>query len=159
MSKIEQKEKQETKSIQIVTFKLRNAIYGISVASVHEIIGMIDITYLPNRLPCMEGVINLRDSVFPVINLRVKFGFEKKENDRQTAILVGEVKGYYIGMIVDAVLDVVNVSSDAIQVTREFSTGIESDYIGGVTKVNEVLVVILDIDRLLSDDEMKQIGA
>ncbi len=152
-------DKKEVETIQIVTFKIQDEYYGVEVASIHEIIGMTDITILPNRLNFMMGVINLRGVVVPVIDLRIKFNFSKKEYDRQTVILVGEINDNIIGVIVDSVSDVISITEDNIQVQRSFSSSIKNDYIEGIIRIDEKLIILLEIDKILSDEELDQINS
>ncbi len=159
MNDINDGKKEEIETIQIVTFKVMDEHYGIDVSSVHEIIGMTEITAIPNRLCFMIGVINLRGVVVPVIDLRVKFNFPKKEYDRQTVILVSEINENIIGMVVDSVSDVTSITEDNIQVQKSFSPSIKNDYIQGIIRINEKLIILLEIDKILSEEEIEHINA
>ena len=142
---------------QHVTFVIGEETYGVEVLRVQEIIGMTQITHVPNSMAFMKGVINLRGSVVPVVDMRLKFGMEERPYDVFTVIIIVEVRERMIGMIVDSVSDVVSIPIKSIQDTPHFSARIETDFISGIGQVDDKLVIILDVDRILSADEMKEI--
>ncbi|MCX8123260.1 MAG: chemotaxis protein CheW [Spirochaetes bacterium] len=142
---------------QFVTFVIGNETYGIEVLKVQEIIGMTHITHVPNTLPFMKGVINLRGSVVPVIDMRKKIGMEEMEYNAFTVIIITEVKGKLIGMIVDSVQDVVTIPVNKIQDTIHFTAHISTDYIKGIGQIDDNLVIILDVDKLLTSEELANI--
>jgi len=142
---------------QYVTFFIGTEVYGVEVLRVQEIIGMTKITQVPNSMHFMKGVINLRGTVVPVVDMRARFGMEEKEYDGFTVILIVEVKGTMIGMIVDSVSDVVNIPVNDIQDTPHFSASIRTDYIKGIGRIDEELVIVLDVDRILSHEEIEKI--
>ena len=142
---------------QHVTFLIGDETYGVGVEKVKEIIGMTDITHVPNAASLMEGVINLRGSVVPVVNLRKKFRMQKREYDNYTVIIIVEVKDRLIGMIVDSVSDVVNIPISSIQSTPHFTTKIKTDFIEGIGRIDENLIILLDVDMILSEDEIETI--
>lgn len=142
---------------KFVTFKIAEETYGVEVLRVKEIVGMTEITSVPNSLHFMKGVINLRGSVVPVVDLRLKFGMGEKEYDSFTVIIIVEVKGKLIGMIVDTVSDVADIPFSTIQDTPHFTSKIETDFIRGIGQMNEKLVIILDVDRILTTDEFKEL--
>lgn len=143
---------------QYVTFTIEKEIYGVDVLKVHEIIGMTKITHVPNSMGFMKGIINLRGRVVPVVDMRVKFKMDGREYDDMTVILIVEVKGVLVGMIVDTVSDVIDLKVSDVQETPHFSTKIETDYIKGIGNNNEDLVILLDVDRILTTDELEKIG-
>ncbi|MCP4133595.1 MAG: purine-binding chemotaxis protein CheW [bacterium] len=138
---------------QYVTFVIGEETYGVSVLKVQEIIGQTPITHVPNTLPFMKGVINLRGSVVPVLDMRSKFHMAEKEYDSTTVIIIVEVKDRLVGMIVDSVADVLNIPIKSIQDTPHFSAKIETDFIDGIGQVDESLVIILDVERILTTEE------
>ena len=146
-----------TSTEQFVTFIIGNETYGIEVLKVQEIIGMTRINYVPNTLPYMKGVINLRGSVVPVIDMRKKIGMDEIAYNAFTVIIITEVKGKLIGMIVDSVQDVVTIPIQKIQDTIHFTSQIATDYIKGIGQIDNNLVIILDVDRLLTADEIAYI--
>jgi purine-binding chemotaxis protein CheW len=144
---------------QLVTFVIGTEVYGVDVAAVQEIIGITHITHIPNSLPFMKGVINLRGSVVPVIDMRLKFNIDEKAYDSSTVIIIVEVHNRLIGMIVDAVSDVVNVSSATIQDTPHFTSKIETDFISGIGQVEGGLVIILDVDLIMTREDVLTVEA
>ncbi|HNV48843.1 MAG TPA: chemotaxis protein CheW [Spirochaetota bacterium] len=150
-------ENETLESAQYVTFVIGAEVYGVPVLKVQEIIGMTQITHVPNSLPYMKGVINLRGTVVPVVDMRIKFRMEERAYEVNTVILIVEVRGINIGMIVDAVSDVVEIPIKGIQDTPHFSAKIETDFISGIGNRDDQLVIILDVDRILSQDEVESI--
>ena len=134
--------------IQLVTFRLGGEEYGVDILKVHEINRMMDITAVPNAPNCIDGVINLRGKVIPVINLRMKFGLPPKEADARTKIVVVDV-GMAAGMIVDSVSEVLRIPSDIVEPPPPMTASIGSEYILGVGKLKDRLLILLDIERLL----------
>lgn len=139
---------------QYVTFNIGDEIYGVQVLKVHEIVGMTKITHVPNSMEFMKGIVNLRGKVVPVVDMRVKFRMEERKYDDQTVILIVEIKGRLIGMIVDTVSDVVSITSQNIQDTPHFSTNINTDFIDSIGNKDDQLIILLDVDRILSTDEI-----
>jgi len=143
---------------QYVTFLIGNEIYGVSILKVQEIIGHVQITHVPETLPFIKGVINLRGAVVPVIDMRVKFGMDKREYDSTTVFIIIEVKDRLVGMIVDSVSDVVDIPISSIKDASHFRSRIESDFIECVGQMENRLVIILNVERILSFDEAKQLN-
>lgn len=142
---------------QYVTFVIGEETYGVEVLRVQEIIGMTQITHVPNTMEFMKGVINLRGSVVPVIDMRIKFHMEEREFDSFTVILIVEVKARLIGMIVDSVSDVVTIPVMNIQETPHFTSKIETDFIEGIGRLDDQLIIILEVNRILTSEELDQI--
>lgn len=134
---------------QFVTFALGDETYGVSVLSVQEIIGMVDITHVPSSLQYLKGVINMRGAVIPVIDMRMRFGMEKRDYDSNTVIVIVESRARQIGMIVDSVSDVLGIPVDSIHESPQFSSRIDRDFIKSIGRINEDLVIILDVDRII----------
>lgn len=153
------RESRSTEDRQHVTFLIDEETYGIAVEKVKEIIGMTDITHIPNTAYFMEGVINLRGIVVPVVDMRKKFEIEMKEYDANTVIIIVEVADRLIGMIVDSVSDVLNIPVESIQSTPNFRAKIETDFIRGIGQVEDSLIIILDSDKILSAEEIKKVDA
>ncbi len=143
---------------QYVTFFIKNEIYGVPVLKVQEIIGMTKITVMPNSLPFMKGVIDLRGAVVPVIDMRAKFEMEHAEYNAYTVIIIVEVKDRLVGMIVDSVSDVMGIPVKSIQDTPSFSAKINTDYMRGIGQKDDSLIIILDVDRILTNDEFEMIN-
>lgn len=136
--------------LQLVTFKLGDEEYGIDILKVQEINRMTEITTMPKAPFSVEGVINLRGKVIPVVNLRKKFGLDIKEVDAQSRIIVVDI-GSTVGLIVDSVSEVLRISSDTIEPPPPITGGIGSEYIRGIGKLEDRLIILLDIDKLLSE--------
>ncbi|MGD2063748.1 MAG: chemotaxis protein CheW [Nitrospirota bacterium] len=138
-------------SRQYLTFNLGSERYGLEILRVQEIIGRTDLTPLPNMPPHVRGVINLRGTVVPVVDLRSRFAMDERAYDKLTAIIVVDVASGTIGMVVDTVADVVGIPEEAIQETPSFAASqkIPSDYIAHIAKVGNGMIVLLDADRVL----------
>lgn len=134
--------------LQLVTFKLGGEEYGIDILRVQEINRMTEITAMPKAPFSVEGVINLRGKVIPVINLRKRFGLAMKEFDSQSRIIVIDA-GSTVGLIVDSVSEVLRISSDTIEPPPLVTTGTGSEYIMGIGKLEDRLIIVLDIEKLL----------
>jgi purine-binding chemotaxis protein CheW len=142
----------DKKIIQLVTFRLGDEEYGVDILKVHEINRMMDITAVPSAPKCIEGVINLRGKVIPVINLRMKFGLPHKDADARSKIVVVDI-GMAAGIIVDSVSEVLRINSDVIESPPPMTAAIGSEYILGVGKLKDRLLILLDIERLLGVSE------
>ena len=118
---------------------------------------MTEIVYVPNSPDFMKGVINLRGAVVPVVDMRKRFRMEERKYDMFTVIIIVEVKEILVGMIVDTVSDVVGIPQNAIQETPHFTTKIDTQFIEGIGQTNDKLVIVLDIDKILSAEEIKTI--
>jgi purine-binding chemotaxis protein CheW len=141
---------------QYVTFMIASENYAVPVLKVQEIIGMTEIVHVPNSLDFVEGVINLRGSVVPVVDMRKRFRMEVREYDKFTVIIIIEVKDMLLGMIVDSVSDVVDIEKTGIQNTPHFAAKIDTDFIKGIGQVNDKLAIILDMERIFSEEEIRK---
>ena len=140
--------------IQLVSFELEGEEYGIDVLTVREIIRMPAITKMPNTPDYVDGIINLRGTVVPIISLRRRFGLPDRDQDRQSRILVMEVGDSLTGFVVDAVAEVIRISSAEIQPSPAIVQGnAAQDCITGVINHGERLLIMLDLNRLFSDEE------
>jgi len=140
---------------QYVTFLVDGETYGVSVMRVQSINEMTEITQVPKALSFIKGVINLRGAVIPVIDMRRKFNIAEKEYDSFTVILIVEARGRLIGMIVDAVSDVIGIPVSTIQRNISYSGKLEKSSIEGVGRIGESLVVLLDVDSFLNSDSLQ----
>jgi purine-binding chemotaxis protein CheW len=138
--------------LQLVTFKLSGQKYAVDILKVQEINNMKEITSIPNSPRFLEGAINLRGKVIPVINLRKKFGFEDQANDL-AKIVIMDVRGVIMGLIVDAVSDVLRIPRDVVEPPPPVHTNVSTEFISGIAKLDEGLVILLDMDRLLDAEE------
>jgi purine-binding chemotaxis protein CheW len=140
--------------MQLVSFNLDDEEYGVEVLKVREIIRMPNITRVPNTPPYVEGVINLRGKVIPVISLRKRFSLNAAEADGRTRIMVMDLTSELTGFIVDSVAEVIRISSGEIQPAPPVITGnIDQEYLSGVVNREDRLLVLLDLERLFTNDE------
>jgi len=141
-----------------LTFSLAEEEYGIGILKIKEIIGMMPITSVPQTPEFVKGVINLRGKVIPVIDLRLRFGMEAIDYTERTCIIVVEIEGesctVMIGIVVDAVSEVLNVNGEDIEDTPTFGAKLNTEYILGMAKMEGGVKILLDIDRVLSDEEI-----
>ncbi len=142
-----------------LTFTLAGEEYGIGILKVKEIIGLMPITPVPKAPHFVKGVINLRGKVIPIMDLRLKFGMEPLEYDERTCIIVVEVStseaSVTMGLVVDSVSEVLNIKAEDIQETPSFGAQIDTEYILGMAKMDGKVKILLDIDKVLSIDELK----
>lgn len=142
----------KSEEMQLVVFKLANEEYGLPIMKVQEINKMTAITKLPNTPDFMEGIINLRGKIIPVIDLRKRFGLARAEDTDNTRIVVVDINSQTVGIVVDNVTEVLRLMSDAIEPPPPTFI-IDEKYIKGIGKVDERLVILLDIDRVLTEQE------
>jgi purine-binding chemotaxis protein CheW len=145
-----------------LTFTIEDESYGIDVLQVREIIRLTDITAVPQMPAYVRGVINLRGKIIPVIDLRVRFGFNNVKNTELTCIIVVQVKLpggklSQMGLIVDGVEEVMNMAGADIEETPDFGAKIDTDYILGMAKVKGAVKTLLNIDRVLTADNVKEL--
>ena len=150
--------KQDTDLMQLVTFSLDQEEFGVDILKVQEIIRMMEITKVPKSPEFVEGVINLRGKVIPVIDLRSRFGLDSHAYDKDTRIMVIDINKVIVGFVVDAVSEVLRITADTVEPPPPVVAGIESDYISGVGKLKDRLLILLDLDRLLSGTERDELG-
>jgi len=148
-----QKEGARTAERQIVAFSLGSETYGVDIGQIREIIPVQKVVPVPRAPEFVEGIINLRGKVIPVLDLKQHFGFEKKERNPNQRILLIEVGGDSIGVRVDSVLSVLRIPEDSIEPPASVLTGDRNDYIQGIAKVEDNLIVLLDLTRIISDAE------
>ncbi|MBA4393914.1 MAG: chemotaxis protein CheW [Desulfobacca sp.] len=141
-----------------LTFSLAGEEYGIGILKIKEIIGLMAITKVPKTDYYVKGVINLRGKVIPVIDLRLKFGMEERPYTERTCIIVVEIQGgagnIFMGIVVDSVSEVLNIKSNEIEDTPAFGTQMDTSYILGMAKIHGGVKILLDIDRVLSKEEV-----
>ena len=143
---------------QYLTFKLAGEVYALGVNRVQEVLEYTPVTKVPRTAEFMKGVINLRGSVIPVADLRMKFGMEEVEATVETSIIVSEVQvgedQVVIGMIADAVEEVVMMEPENIEPPPRIGTNVDSRFISGIGKMNEQFIIILDVDEVFSAEEV-----
>jgi len=146
-----------------LTFQLANEEFGIRVLKVREIMGLQEITAVPQTPAHIKGVINLRGKVVPVIDLRLKFGIPAAEYTQRTCIIVTQVQAesgaVLMGIVVDGVSEVVNLTGSEIEDTPDFGEQIAGRYLLGMAKVKGKVKILLDIDKVLSTQEIHHLGS
>jgi len=153
----QQKETARTESLggKYLTFKLGEEEYGVQILKVREIIGLMDITKVPQMPGYVKGVINLRGKVIPVIDLRAKFSLPGVDYTEQTCIIVIDV-GSMVGTIVDSVQEVADISGDQIEPPPPLGSDVDCKFIFGLAKSKENVKILLDIDRVLEVQQWKE---
>jgi len=141
-----------------LTFTLADEEYGIGILRIKEIIGMMPITTIPQTPEFVKGVINLRGKVIPVVDLRLRFGMDSIDYTERTCIIVVEIAGQagtvMIGIVVDAVSEVLNIKAEDIEDTPTFGTKLNTEYILGMAKMEGSVKILLDIGRVLTGEEI-----
>lgn len=141
-----------------LTFTLDKEEYGIGILKIKEIMGMMPITSVPKTPDFVKGVINLRGKVIPVVNLRSRFDMEEINDTERTCIIVVEIEGssrkLLMGVIVDSVSEVLYIKGEEIEDPPAFGAGMETDFILGMAKMEGGVKILLDIDRVLSEEEI-----
>ena len=137
---------------QMVLFELGNETYGLDIAAVHEIIRMQPITKVPKAPKYVEGVINLRGKVIPVIDLGKRFGFEKADGAKNNRIVVVNIGETTLGIIVDAVTEVIRIPADSVEPVSDIVSSGHSEYLMGIAKLSDKMVILLALEKLLSGD-------
>lgn len=147
---------ENAEQLQLVTFEVGPEQFGVDILSVQEINRMMPITRVPQSPPCLEGVINLRGRIIPVVDLRARFKFSASTKSEDSRIVVVEVKGRVLGFIVDKVNEVLRVDQSVVDVAPPLAVGIDADYIRAVAKLEDRLVILLDLARLFADDAVPE---
>ena len=141
-----------------LTFSLADEEYGIGILKIKEIIGMMEVTSVPKTPEFVKGVINLRGKVIPVIDLRLRFSMEEEKYTERTCIIVVETEGQMgtilMGIVVDAVSEVMNIKGEDIEKTPNFGAKLSTEYILGMAKNDGKVKILLDIDKVLSSSEL-----
>ena len=142
---------------RFLTFHLGKESYGIEIRHVTEIIVMQEITKVPNLPEFIIGVVNLRGNVISVMDMRMRFHLETKEYDDRTCIVVVNIKDLAIGLLVDAVNEVLNIPEEQVDPPPKTHSGIKSSYVMGMGKVDDQVKILLDIEKILQEEELEQI--
>jgi len=146
-----------------LTFELAAEVYGLEILKVQEIIGMMNVTRVPRTPDFVRGVINLRGKVIPVVDLRLKFSLDRTEDTEKTCIIVVQVTRddtqVTMGIIVDEVSEVIDVTGEQIEPPPSFGAAVDADFIMGMGKVNQKVVMLLDVDKVLSGGEIMAMDA
>ena len=150
-------ERQAEEMLELVGFRLGEEEFGVSIQDVREIIRMQEVTRVPHAPEFVEGVINLRGQVVPIVDLRKRLGMPPKERDRDTRIVIVELDGELVGFIVDAVTEVLRVPKDQTEPPPEMVVGVDQEYITAVGKLEDRLLILLDLHKVLSKEEQKEV--
>jgi purine-binding chemotaxis protein CheW len=136
--------------LQLVSFNIGDEEFGVDILKVQEINRMLDVTRVPNAPEYVDGVINLRGKVIPIIDLRRRFGMGRKEHDKNTRIVVVELSGRVVGFVVDAVSEVLRIPRSVTEPPPPIVAGIQSEYVTAVGKLEGRLLILLDLEKVLS---------
>ncbi|HMD31130.1 MAG TPA: chemotaxis protein CheW [Candidatus Acidoferrales bacterium] len=146
------------KELHLVGFRVGRETFGVPIAMVREIVRLPEITAVPNAAEFIEGVINLRGKIVPVVDLRKRFKDVAIENGRKSRILVAEVEGQSVGLIVNSASEVLKIPPADVEVPRNLFSEGELSYISGVGKLNGRLILILDLNKVLQRGELRSAG-
>ena len=155
----EDRDRRDDDLLQLVTFSIGSEEFGVDILKVIEIIRTMEITKVPKAPAFVEGVINLRGLVIPIIDLRRRFGLAEKAGDSDTRIIVIEINGMSVGFVVDSVSEVLRIPANTVEPAPPVVACVDSDYISGVGKLEDRLLILLDLDKLLSADDLESLGA
>lgn len=139
--------------LQLVSFTLGREEYAVDILRVQEINRMSEIAKVPKAPPYVEGVINLRGRVIPVVSLRKKFNLEERQSDEQSRIIIMDVQGVTIGIMVDSVSEVLRIPADTVDPTPPMAYDISAEFIKGIAKLEDRLLILIDMDRLIEKSE------
>lgn len=142
---------------EYLTFTLGNEGYGIDILKVQEIRGYDAVTHIANAPEFIKGVINLRGVIVPIVDMRIKFHVGTAEYNEFTVVIIINVLGKVVGMVVDSVSDVVSLNSEQIKPAPEFGSALDTDYITGLGTLNDQMLILVDIERLMGSQEMQLI--
>jgi len=152
-------EEEELEQDENLVFTVRSQEFGIQAVRVQEISRVLPTTDVPNAPPYIEGIMNLRGRLASVINFRKKLGFEPKEHDEDTRVIVVELDTFPIGIIVDSVEEVIKIPDEKVQKLPESTTtSVSKDYMTGVGMLDNRLVILLDVDKVLTSTELIELG-
>ena len=151
-------EEKRSGELQLVTFKIGKEEFSVDILKVQEIIRTMEITRVPRSPEFVEGVINLRGKVIPVLDLRKRFGLSKTEHSKDTRIIVVETNGKTVWLVVDSVSEVLRLDASTVEPPPEIVGGIDSEYIDGVGKLEDRLIILLNLDKVLSPKEKQALS-
>ena len=152
---VQRNESQEL--LQLVSFHIEEEEYGVDILNVQEIIKCVPITKVPNSPEFVEGVINLRGKVIPILDLRYRFGFAKKERTKDTRIIVVEIKNNTVGFIVDAVSEVLRIPANITEAPPSMVSGIDSEFIKSVGKLEDRMLILINLNKVLTKSESEKL--
>jgi len=144
--------------LQLVTFNIENEEYAIDILNIQSINRMVEITKIPNSPDYVEGVINLRGQIIPIISLRKRLKLNEKEIDKNTRFIVVEIYNRVYGFIVDSVNEVLRIDRKIIETPPPMTTNIDSAYIAAIAKLEDKLIILLDLEKIFSKNEFENIN-
>ncbi len=150
---------QQSASRELLTFTLGSEEYAIDILKVQEIRGYDTVTAIVNAPAFIKGVINLRGIIVPIVDMRIKFNLGSPTYDQQTVVIVLNVAGRVVGMVVDGVSDVITLKPDDIKPAPEFGAGMDTRYLQGLGTAGERMLILVDIEKLMTSREMELIEA
>lgn len=145
--------------VQYLTVNLANEEYAIDILAVREIRGWTPVTRIPQAPPYVLGVLNLRGTIVPVLDLRLRFGLTREAYDATTVTVIVNVAGRLFGVVVDAVSDVLDVAADDVRPVPDMGTAVDTEYLKGLTAVADRMVLLLDVDKLLQPQDAQMLEA
>ena len=149
---------EDTMSGKYLTFLIDKELYGIDISYVTEIVGIQEITVMPNMPDYMKGIINLRGIIVPLMDIRLRFSMEPKEYDDRTCVVVVDFEGMSIGLIVDSVSEVIDLAAESIVELPQNSMGLSNRYIKNIGKLDSDVILLVDSEKLLTEDEFEAVG-
>lgn len=148
-------EQESSQRLHLVTFSLLGEVFGLPILDVREIIRMTDITPVPQAPGFVEGVINLRGQILPVVDLRKRFGIQAREVDESTRVIVVELTNSAVGLIVDSVSEVLRIPADVVAPPPSLVAGsIGSEYIKGIGHYDERMIILIEMRKVFNEEEM-----
>jgi purine-binding chemotaxis protein CheW len=144
--------------LQLVSFNMGEEEFGVDILRVQEINRMLEVTRVPNAPHFIDGVINLRGKVIPIMDLRTRFGMERKEHDKNTRIIVVELHGKIVGFVVDAVKEVLRIPKSVTEPPPPIVANGREEYITAVGKLEDRLIILLELEKVLSTDEQAKLA-
>ena len=144
----------EAQTREFLVFSLGDEEYAIDILKAQEIRGYENVTRIASAPPFIKGVTNLRGVIVPIVDLRIKFNLDRVEYDGQTVVIVVNVAGRVVGVVVDGVSDVLSLTPEQIKPAPEFALSLSSDYLSGLASLEDRMLVLVDIDRMLTSEEM-----
>ncbi len=145
--------------LQLVSFKIGDEEFGVDILKVQEINRMLDVTRVPNAPEFVDGVINLRGKVIPIVNLRRRFGMERIERNKNTRIVVVELGGRIVGFVVDAVHEVLRIPRSVTEPPPSLAGSVKAEYITAVGKLDDRLLILLDLEKILTEGQQEAVNA
>jgi purine-binding chemotaxis protein CheW len=142
---------------QLISFTIGTEEYGLDLLRVREVIRIRPVTWLPKAPSCVKGIINLRGDIIPIVDLRDRFGLTAVDHTAVTRVIVAEVQGQPVGMVVDSASQVVRVPADQFDPPPPLTGEVSRDFITAVGKLDDRLIIMIDVDRVFSSGEMSQI--